>query len=153
MTTRHEQLAKTLRTRRNLTFVSLGILSAVALSAVIWVTVMPALAEREAFNTVKEDFQKTWCATYGVDPTDRRLDLWEAFAERNRTYMGENWQTFAVVDTNLDGSQTFKLYIDMAIEDSRTGYYTLEQFWFSSWLSSFFYVFEFDGGYGLPPKC
>lgn len=155
MTTRHEQLAKKLRTQRTLTVVALGIFSALTIGAVAWVTAMPAMAEREAFNIVKEDFEKTWCATYGVDPTDPGLELWQAFADRNRTYMGENWQNYAVTNTNLDGSSTFKLYIDMAIEESRLGYYNsnMEQFWFGDYLSSSLYLFEFDGTYGSPPSC
>lgn len=153
MTTRHEQLAKTLRTRRTLTIVALGVLSAISVGAIAWVLAMPVMAQREAFNSVKEDFRDTWCATYGVDPTNRGLDLWEAFADRNRTYMGENWQDYSYVDTNLDGSRTFELYIDMAVEESRSGSYNHEQFWFNSSLSNFFYVFEFEGGYGSPPSC
>lgn len=153
MTTRHEQLAKTLRTQRRVTAFALGIFSAIAVGSVAWALVAPAMAEQEAFSAVKEDFRETWCATYGVDPTDRGLDLWEGFADRNRTYMGENWQNFAVVDTNLDGSRTFELDIDMAIKDSRRGYYNHEQFWFNSPLSNLLYVFEFEAGNGLPPSC
>lgn len=153
MTTRHEQLAKTLRTQRRVTAFALGIFSAIAVGSVAWALAAPAIAEQEAFSAVKEDFQETWCASYGVDPTDRRLDLWEAFADRNRTYMGDNWQDFAYVETNLDGSRTYELYIDLVIEDSPLGRYSHEQFWFTSDLSNFFWVFEFEGGYGSPPSC
>lgn len=153
MTTRHEQLAKTLRTQRTLTVSALAVLFAIALGSLAWAFAAPATAERGAFSTVKEDFRETWCATYGVDPADRGLDLWEGFADRNRAYMGENWQNFAVVDTNLDGSRTYKLYIDTAIEESRLGYWSHEQFWFNTSLSNFFWVFEFERGFGSPPSC
>lgn len=153
MTTRHEQLAKTLRTQRTLTVSALAVLFAIALGSIAWAFAAPATAEREAFSTVKEDFRETWCATYGVDPTDPGLEMWKEFADRNRAYMGENWQDYSYVDTNLDGSRTFELYVDAAVRDYLLGAYTPKNFWFNSPLSSFFYVFEFEGGYGTPPSC
>lgn len=123
------------------------------MGSIAWALAAPAMAEREAFRTVKENFRETWCATYGVDPTDQGLDLWEAFADRNRTSMGENWQNIAYVDPNLDGSRTHELYIDIAIENSPLGICSHEQFGSNSDLSNFFWVFEFERGYGSPPSC
>ena len=153
MTSRPEQLAKKLRKQRRLAFATLGGLTAIVLAVTVWVIAMPLVAEREAFRAIQDDFQDTWCATYGVDPTDPGLDLWEEFAERNRSYMEENYGEFAVIQTDLDGSRTFDLYVDMAVREYRLGYWELKDFWFSTWLSSFFYVFEFEGGYGSPPSC
>jgi hypothetical protein len=153
MTTRHEQLAKTLRTQHTLTVSALAVLFAIALGSIAWALAAPAMAEREASTAVKEDFRETWCATYGVDPTDPGLEMWKEFADRNRAYMGENWQDYSYVDTNLDGSRTFELYVDLAVKEYPLWGYTPKDFWFNSALSNFFYVFEFEGGYGSPPSC
>lgn len=153
MNTRQEQLAKTLRTQRTFTISALSVVSVIALGGIGWAFSAPDIAEREALETVKEDFQQTWCATYGVDPTDPGLEMWEEFANRNRAYMSENWQDYSYVDTNLDGSRTFELYVDVAVREYLLGGYTPKNFWFNSALSNFFYVFEFEGGYGSPPSC
>ncbi len=156
MTTKHEQLAKSLQRRRAFSIAALVAVCVTGVVALIWAAASPIVeqnrvlaAEQEKFDAVKADFQDTWCATYGVDPSDFALAKWESWANRNRDFLVENGRDFGYVQKNLDGSESVVLFIDEVLRDAE--YFTPRDFWFQSGLSNHSYVFQFGGEYDSPP--
>lgn len=55
-------------------------------------------AQRDAKVAVQEDYQATWCSTFGADLLDQTaFDEWFGFVERNRSFL-ESGQDFVTVD-------------------------------------------------------
>jgi hypothetical protein len=164
MTSRHEALAKSLRRRRTATIsISVGLV-AVVVGAVAWVgLVAPALAERQEFTQARDDFQRTWCETYGVDPTQPGVQEWQAYIDRNREFLNENYYQLGIVSTGLDGQQTFELGLEMNLRESgqnrirgEAGFLVeeAESYWFGSgWFPIHFDFFRFGDGWSVPPSC
>lgn len=155
-----EFLSRKLRQRRIISFSIAGLFVAAVIGFFgVQLALNAAQAQSAAqakelqFEKVKADFQDTWCATYGVDPTNIGLDEWRGWADRNRVYLANNVNElgFGYTQTNLDGSQYAVLFIDEVIRDAN--YFTQADFWFQSGLSNYFYAFEFEEGYGSPPSC
>lgn len=73
--------------------------------------------ERTAKIAVQEDYQATWCSTFGADSLDQTaFDEWFGFAERNRDFL-ESKQDLVTVDWESGAERiVFEWDLERALE-------------------------------------
>ena len=95
---KRESLSRNLRQRKVLALAGVVALILAIVGFFAFQTISERIAANEELAKVKDDYQATWCATFGADSYDTSVfETWYGFVDRNREFL-ESKEELKVTD-------------------------------------------------------